>query len=259
MSEQISEGSLILLHFDLRRQWLLRVDKSKQFHTHKGFISLGELIGKPFGCEVASSLGQRFWVLKPTTHDLIMHNARRTQIMYPKDIGLIILKLSLTAGAQVLEVGTGSGAMTIAAATAVKPLGHVHTYEVRDEFAEMAQRNLRRASLSEYVTIHWADASAGIDGSDFDAAIIDIGDPWTVISHVHKALAGGSPVVSFSPTVNQVEKTTESLGKAGFANIHTLECFIREIRADIGKTRPATIMVGHTGYLTFAQKIIRRA
>ena len=256
MSEVISEGSLILLHFDLRRRWLLRVDKSKQFHTHKGFINLGELVGKPFGGEIKSSLGQEFWVLKPTTHDLIMHSARQTQIMYPKDIGLIVLKLSLAAGAQVLEVGTGSGAMTVAAATAVKPLGHVHTYEVRNEFAEMAQRNLKRASLSEYVTIHRADASAGIDGCNFDAAIIDIGDPWTVISNVHKALAGGAPIVSFSPTVNQVEKTTESFGRVGFANIHTLECFIREIRADTGKTRPATIMVGHTGYMTFAQKII---
>lgn len=257
MNKVITEGSLVLLHFDLRRQWLLRVDKGRQFHTHKGFINLADLIGRPFGSEIKSSLGFTFWTLKPTTHDLIMHSARRTQIMYPKDIGLIILKLALSSGSKVLEIGTGSGAMTIAAATAVKPSGHVHTYEARDEFAEMAERNLRRASLSEYVTIHRADATLGIEGSDFDAAIIDVGDPWTVIPHVHKALSGGSPVVSFSPTVNQVEKTTESFRQVGYVNIQTLECFIREIRADTGKTRPATIMVGHTGYMTFAQKIIR--
>jgi tRNA (adenine57-N1/adenine58-N1)-methyltransferase len=101
------------------------------------------------------------------------------------------------------------------------------------------------------------NASAGIEGEDFDAAIIDIGDPWPLIPYVHKALSGGAPMVSFSPTMNQVEKTTEALGKAGFVNIHTLECFIREIRAETGKTRPATMMVGHTGYVTFAQKIIR--
>ena len=253
----ITEGSLVLLHFDLRRQWLLRVDRSRQFHTHKGYINLGDLIGKPYGSQVKSSLEHIFWALKPTTHDLIMHTARKTQIMYPKDIGLIILKLALTAGSKVLEIGTGSGAMTVAAAMAVKPTGHVHTYEARKEFAEMAERNLKRASVFEFVTIHNADASAGIDGVGFDAAVIDVGDPWPIIPHIHKALAGGAPLVSFSPTINQVEKTTEAFTQGGFANVHTLECFIREIRAEIGKTRPATMMIGHTGYMTFAQKIQR--
>jgi len=185
-----------------------------------------------------------------------MHTARQTQIMYPKDIGIILLKLSLSSGMNVLEIGTGSGAMTVATATAVKPGGHVHTYEARPEFADVAERNLRRASVSEYVTVHRTDASEGVEGSDFDAAIIDVGDPWPLVPYVHTALSGGAPVVSFSPTVNQVEKTTETFRNVGFVNVHTLECFIREIRADTGKTRPATIMIGHTGYMTFAQKII---
>ena len=257
MQEPIKEGSIVLLYFDQRRNWLLRVDKSREFHTHKGFIKLRELVGKGYGSDVKSSLDVTFWVLRPTTFDFVMHSARKTQIMYPKDIGLIILKLGLTAGCQVLEIGTGSGAMTVAAAMAVRPSGHVHTYEVREEFAEVAERNIKRASVSEYVTIHHADASLGVEGSNFDAAIIDVGDPWAVVSHVHNVLSGGAPIISFSPTMNQVEKTTEVLGKIGFTNIQTMECFLREIRADTGKTRPATIMVGHTGYMTFAQKICR--
>lgn len=257
MDRTIAEGSLILLHFDVRRQWVLRVEKDRQFHTHKGFISLADLIGLPFGSQVKSSLGHTFWVLRPSTFDLIMHSARRTQIMYPKDIGLIILKLALCSGSKVLEIGTGSGAMTSAAAMAVKPAGHVHSYEARHEFAEIAKRNLKRASVSEFVTIHETDAALGVEGVDFDAAIIDVGDPWPVIPLVHEALSGGAPVVSFSPTFNQVEKTTEAFGH-GFVNIQTMECFIREIRADTGKTRPATIMVGHTGYMTFAQKVIQQ-
>jgi tRNA (adenine57-N1/adenine58-N1)-methyltransferase len=218
---------------------------------------MAELIGRPFGSEIKSSLGYEFWVLKPTTHDLVMHSARKTQIMYPKDIGLIILKLGLTSGMKVLEVGTGSGAMTVAAAMAIRPGGHVHTYEARKEFAEIAERNLKRASVLEFVTIHDADARDGVEGSEFDAAVIDVGDPWPIIPHVHNALLGGGAVVSFSPTVNQVEKTTEVLAHGGFVNVHTIECFIRDIRADTGKTRPATIMVGHTGYMTFAQKVTR--
>jgi len=256
-SATVVEGGLVLLYFDVRRQWLLRVEKGRVFHTHKGFIKTDEIIGLPLGSEVKSSLGERFWLLKPTTHDFIMHSVRLTQIMYPKDIGLILLKLSLTSGLKVLEVGTGSGAMTVAAATAIKPDGHVHTYEVRNEFADMAERNLKRASVAEYVTLHRADAGDGIEEGGFDAAIIDVGDPWPLIPLVHDALLGGAPLVSFSPTVNQVEKTTETLGRVGFVNVHTLECFIREIRADTGKTRPATMMVGHTGYMTFAQKVIR--
>jgi tRNA (adenine57-N1/adenine58-N1)-methyltransferase len=247
----------VLLFFDLRRQWLIRVESDRQFHTHKGFINLGSLIGRPFGSDVKSSIGYTFWALRPSTHDLIMHSARKTQIMYPKDIGIIILKLGLTCGSKVLEVGTGSGAMTVAAAKAIRPNGRVHTYEIRKEFAEMAERNLNRASVGEFVSIHHTDASTGIEGSDFDAAIIDVGDPWPIIPPVHKALSGGAAVVSFSPTVNQVEKTTETFLNGGFVNVHTLECFIREIRADTGRTRPATIMVGHTGYMTFAQKILR--
>lgn len=257
MDNPIADGSLVLLHFDVKRQWLIRIEKGRQFHTHKGFIALADLVGRPFGSEVKSSLGYTFWALKPATHDFIMHSARRTQIMYPKDIGLVILKLALSSGLKVLEIGTGSGAMTLAAALAVKPAGHVHTYEARAEFAEMAERNLKRAAVSEYVTIHVADAGAGIEESNFDAAIIDVGDPWPLIPHVHKALSGGSPVVSFSPTFNQVEKTTMSFGQGGFVNVQTVECFIREIRADAGKTRPATIMIGHTGYMTFAQKAVR--
>ena len=256
---RIDEGSTVLLYFDLRRQWLLRVDSSRQFHTHRWFINLKELIGRSFGTSVKSSLGHEFWVLKPTTHDLIMHSVRRTQIMYPKDIGLIILKLALTAGCKVLEVGTGSGAMTVAAAMAVRPTGHVHTYEAREEFAEMAQRNLKRAALLDFVTIHHGNAATAIEGTDFDAAIIDVGDPWPIIPHVHTALLPGAPVVSFSPTMNQVERTTDIFVKGGFVNVHTIESFIREIRAEAGKTRPATMMVGHTGYMTFAQKVLPAA
>jgi len=253
-SEKIREGDKILLFWDQRRQWLLDVEKERQFHTHKGVVKLVDAIGKRYGDPIESSLGLFFLILRPTTYDLLGHVARPTQIMYPKDIGLVLLKLGLSSGKVVIEAGTGSGAMTLAMANAVKPDGHVYSYEIRSIFRDSAKRTLRRAGLDEYVTLEHRDAKEGFLQNEVDAALIDLGEPWAVIPHAWKALRGGAPIGSFSPTMNQVERTVVSM-RGRFANIQSLECLVREIRAEEGKTRPATMMTGHTGYLTFASKI----
>ena len=252
--ERIKEGDKILLFWDQRRQWLLDVDKDRQFHTHKGIVKLGEAIGRRYGDKVQSSLGLIFLILRPTTYDFLGHVARPTQIMYPKDIGLVLLKLGLCSGKTVIESGTGSGAMTLAMANAVKPDGHVYSYEIRSSFLESARRTLKRAGLEKYVTLEQRDAKEGFEEREVDAALIDLGEPWAVIPRAWEALRGGAPIGSFSPTMNQVERTVVSM-RGRFANIQSLECFLREIRAEEGKTRPATVMTGHTGYLTFANKI----
>jgi len=253
-SNVVKEGDEVLLFWDQRRQWVLKVDKQRDFHTHKGIVRLADLVGKPYGGSVQSSLGLGFRILRPTTYDFLCHVPRPTQVMYPKDIGFILLRLGLSSGKTVIEAGTGSGAMTLALANAVRPDGHVYSYEIRPDFLESAKRSLRRAEVEEYVTLRQHDARSGFRESDVDAALIDLGEPWSVIPHVWEALRGGAPICSFSPTMNQVERTVTSLlGK--FANIQSVECLLREIRAEEGKTRPATMMVGHTGYLTFANKI----
>ncbi len=253
-SNRIKEGDQILLFWDQRRQWLLNVEKDRQFHTHKGIVRLTDVIGKRYGGSVRSSLGLDFLILRATTYDVLGHLARPTQIMYPKDIGFIILRLGLSSGKIVVEAGTGSGAMTLAMANAVKPDGHVYSYEIRSSFLESARRSLRRAGLEDYVTLKQSDAKSGFEEREVDAALIDLGEPWAVIPHAWEALRGGAPLCSFSPTMNQVERTVLSL-RGRFANIQSFECLLREIRAEEGKTRPATMMVGHTGYLTFANKI----
>jgi tRNA (adenine57-N1/adenine58-N1)-methyltransferase len=174
--------------------------------------------------------------------------------MYPKDIGLILLRLGLSPGSTVIEAGTGSGAMTLAMANVVRPNGHVYSYEIRSIFLETARRNLTRTGLEEYVTLRQRDAKEGFEEREVDAALIDLGEPWAVIPHAWEALRGGAPIASFSPTMNQVERTVSSM-REGFVNIQSFECLLREIRAEAGKTRPATMMIGHTGYLTFANKI----
>jgi tRNA (adenine57-N1/adenine58-N1)-methyltransferase len=253
-SERIKEGDKILLFWDQRRQWLLNVEKERQFHTHKGVVKLGDVVGKRYGDPVQSSLGLIFLILRPTTYDFLGHVARPTQIMYPKDIGLVLLKLGLSSGKIVIEAGTGSGAMTLAMANAVKPEGHVYSYEIRSSFLDSARRGLKRAGLDEYVTLEQRDAKEGFQERDVDAALIDLGEPWAVVPHAWEALRGGAAIGSFSPTMNQVERTVVSM-RGRFANIQSMECLLREIRAEEGKTRPSTVMTGHTGYLTFANKI----
>jgi len=256
-TESVKENDHVLLYFDDRRKWLTKALKGREFHTHKGIVKLDALIGKFYGDKVVSSLNFDFWILKPTTYDYMMRVERPTQIMYPKDIGIILLKLGICSGKIVVEAGTGSAAMTIAIATAVKPEGHLYTYEVRPEFAETAERNLRRAGIADYVTIRNLDASAGFQEKNADAVTIDIGEPWRVLSHAYDCLKGGCPLASFSPTVNQVERTVTALKQVGFIDVDTIECLVRTMRVEEGKTRPATTMIGHTGYVTFARKILR--
>jgi len=255
-SDSIREGDKILLFWDQRRQWLLDVEAGREFHTHKGVVRLADAVGRRYGDRIRSSLGLDFLILRPTTYDFVSHLARPTQIMYPKDIGLVLLRLGISSGKIVVEAGTGSGAMTLAMANAVKPDGRVYSYEIRSVFLESARKSLKRAGLAEYVTLKQLDAKAGFEEREVDAILIDLGEPWAVVPHAWDALKGGAPVGSFSPTMNQVERTVASL-RGRFANIQSYECLLREIRAEEGRTRPATIMVGHTGYLTFANKIFQ--
>lgn len=251
----VKEGSFVLLYLNEKRKWLVQVREGRDFHTHKGIVQLGEIIGRPFGSRVRSTLGSEFYVLSPVLRDYIVSMQRPTQIMYEKDIALVLFRLGLGSGSVVVEAGTGSGAMTSSLANAVRPDGHVYSYEIRPEFAEVAVRNLEKIGLKKYVTIRSTDAKLGIDERDVDAAFIDLEDPWEVVDPVHEALKAGYPMASFSPTVNQVERMVEAM-KSRFQDIETSECFIRDMRVEKGKTRPKTLMVGHTGYLTFARKIV---
>ncbi len=254
----IEEGKYVLLYLDQRGKWLVKVSKGREFHTHKGVVSLGDLVGRPYGCSIFSNLGERFFALKPTIYDLIMKAERPTQIMYPKDIGLELLRLGVGPGKRVVEIGTGSGSLTMALANAVRPGGMVFTYETRKEFVEIAKRNLSKAGLLDYVTFKEADAKAGLEERDVDAVAVDIGDPWEVVPLAEEALVGGGCIAIFCPTINQVERVVASLAEGRFADIETYECLLREILVRPGKTRPATRMIGHTGYLTFARRILER-
>lgn len=258
MSQTISEGDSVLLYLDRKRTYLVTVEKEKSFHTHKGFIQLGELIGKEFGTRIASSMGIEFIALKPTLRDYVFKTLRKTQITYPKDIALIVMFSGVGPSSRVVEAGTGTGALTTALAFYVKPEGRVYSYEVRREFIEIASKNLKRAGVSEYVELKNKDVTEGIDERDVDAVILDLATPWLVILHACSALKGSGTLVSFSPTIDQVAKTVDALKENRFVAIETVECLMRRMQIAKGKTRPETLMTGHTGYITFARKAFKQ-
>jgi tRNA (adenine57-N1/adenine58-N1)-methyltransferase len=256
-NQKISEGDYVLLYLDLRRTYMVKVEAGKTFHTHKGFIKLDELAGKDFGATIQSSLGIEFTALKPSLTDYIMKSSRKTQITYPKDAALIIMFSGINAGSLVVEAGTGTGALTTALAHYVKPEGKVYSYEIREEFQRTAEKNLRRANLIDFVELKSKDVTTGIDERDVDAVVLDLATPWLVAPHAYEALKASGIIVSFSPTIDQVVKTTEALKEHNFICIETVECLMRGMQVERGKTRPQTLMTGHTGYITHARKAIR--
>jgi len=258
LSQIINEGDDVLLYLNQKRTYLVKVEKGKSFHTHKGFVPLDQLIGKEYGSRVASSMRVEFVALKPTLRDHVFKMLRRTQITYPKDIALIIMFSGVGPGSRVVEAGTGTGALTSALAFFVKPTGRVYSYEIRKEFVETALKNLRRAGVSEYVELKNKDITQGIEEEDVDAVILDMATPWLVAPIAYSALKGSGALVSFSPTIDQVVKTVEALEENGFVDIETVECLMRRMQVERGKTRPETLMTGHTGYITLARKALRK-
>jgi tRNA (adenine57-N1/adenine58-N1)-methyltransferase len=256
--QTIAIGDYVLLSLSQRKTYLIRMEQGRSFHTHKGFVKLDDLIGKEYGSAIASSLGFEFIALKPQLRDYIMKCARQTQIMYPKDISLIVMFSGMGPGSRVVEAGTGTGAMTTALAHYVKPDGKIYSYEIREEFQKTAEKNLQRAGLIDFVELKIKDVTVGIDEQDVDAVILDLAIPWLVIPHAYKALKPSATLVSFSPTIDQVVKTVEALNENSFTDIETVECLMRGMQVERGKTRPQTLMTAHSGYITTARKALRK-
>jgi len=254
LEDKIREGDDVLLYLDKRRSYLVKVERDKKLHTHKGFLDLTELIGKEFGTRIHSSKEVEFIAFRPTIRDYVFKISRRTQIIYPKDIALIVFFSGIGPGSRVVEGGTGTGALTAALANYVKPSGRVYSYEIREEFIETAAKNLQRIGVINYVELKKGDLTEKIEEKDVDAVILDLATPWLVVPHAYNALKGSGVFISFSPTIDQAVKTTEALLKNGFAGVETFESLFRGMQIEKGRTRPETLMTGHTGYITFARK-----
>lgn len=254
----IREGDLVLLRFNGRREYVVKVVKGRRFETDRGYIELDSLIGLTYGTTIKTNLGYKVLVLKPLPSDLIGFFERRTQIIYPKDLAFIVYLSGVSSGSIVVEAGTGSGVLTATLAYYVRPDGKVYTYEVRREFLEIARRNILRAKLADYVVFKNKDVGEGIDERNVDAVFFDLPNPWNYINIAYEALKPSAPLIIFLPTVSQVEKTLTAIYEhKGYTEPKVYEILLREYKSTPGELRPETWMIGHTGYIVFTRKIIK--
>ncbi len=252
------EKDLVLLIGRDRKQFIVRLGAGGQLQTHRGFINHDDLLGQPLGREIHSHIGYPFVVLEPSTFDLVTKLKRITQIMYPKDIGYVLLKLNVTSGSRVVEAGTGSGGLTLALTRTVRPGGRVYSYETRHDISDLAQKNLKALGLAEDVEFKVRDIAEGFDEKDVDALFLDVRRPWVYLSQVVEALKDGGFFGAILPTTNQVVELVRSLEQQGtFGPIEVEEILVRPYKAVPGRLRPMDRMVAHTGYLIFARKVSR--
>ncbi len=248
----IKEGETVHLT-DNKNSFFIKLKKGEIFGTHRGNITHDEILNKDYGEYVETHKGHKFQILKPTLYDIIMYGIKRkTQIIYPKDSAYITLKLGLRSGMKVLESGIGSGALTIVMANALYPDGQIYAYEKEEKHIKVAEQNLEFAGYSEIVKIFHKDLS-DVEEKDFDAAFIDVREPWHHISKLKDVIKKGAPIGFLVPTVNQIIKLLESLNENNFIQIETLEILLRKYKSVPDRFRPEDRMVAHTGYLIFAK------
>ncbi len=244
-----------MLIFD-EKKFIFRLDPVAEFQTHEGIIQHSDLIDLPWGSTVKSHLGKPFLFLEPTLRDILLHIQRKSQIIFPKDIGYILLRLSIGPGKLVIEAGTGSGALTTALAWAVGPTGKVFSYDKRLDMQELSMKNLTRVGLDQRVEFRTRDLSEGFDEEDVDALFLDLPEPQKYLGAVRKALTNGGTFGAILPTMNQVAVLIEGLQDHEFGMIDVCEILLRFYKTVPQRLRPVDRMVAHTGYLTFARPLI---
>lgn len=254
MRSVFKENELALIRI-IKKDFLICLKKGAVFHTNKGYIRHDDIIGKPEGIKLFTSMNKPAWVFRPLITDLLMSVYRVTNITYPKELAFIILKLGINAGKKVLEAGTGSGALTMALAYFVSPNGKVVSYERRPEFTERARENIAKAGLEKFVDLRIGDISQGIFEKDFDCCILDLPEPWECLEAVSLALKPGAPLAIFLPTVNQVERTVLKISEYDFLKPEVAEVLLRTWDIKKNASRPDFQMIGHTGFVITTRKL----
>ncbi|MDC0335311.1 tRNA (adenine-N1)-methyltransferase [Pseudodesulfovibrio sp.] len=250
---KIEAGQLILLISHKGKRYLRKLETGGEVHTHDGKLLMDEAAEAGFGQYVKTHLGRPYLILKPTLHDLIKGVKRQTQIMYPKEIGYLLMKLGIGPGSTVIESGTGSGGLTTALAWFVGDTGKVITYERRADFFKLAGKNLERVGLDHRVEQVNQNIEDGFLHSGADALFLDVRTPWEYLESIPSAVIPGAMCGFLLPTVNQVSELLRGLEDGPFAEQEVLEILVRRWKTVPDRMRPDDRMVAHTGFLVFAR------
>jgi tRNA (adenine57-N1/adenine58-N1)-methyltransferase catalytic subunit len=253
----LADGESVLFIDSKSRPYLRRLRAGKVVALRGGGISADGVIGQPEGHFAESARGERYLVLRPTYAQLIPQLPRRAQPIYPKDTGAILLWGDIGPGMTVVEVGIGPGALTLALLRAVGPTGQVISCELRPDFAAAASENVERFhGAAPNWTLHVADAFAGIPATGVDRMVVDLAEPWRLLTVAATTLRPGGVFTGYIPTAMQLKHLVDGLvAHGGFAAIETLELFARGWHVRGLSVRPEHRMVAHTGFLVFARRL----
>jgi tRNA (adenine57-N1/adenine58-N1)-methyltransferase len=246
-------GEQILLIDRKKRRYLVTLAEGDEFHTHSGFVPHDDIIGAPEGAVLRSTRGSVFTAFRPTLSDFVLKMPRGAQVIYPKDLGPILMLADVFPGARVLESGVGSGALSM---TLLRAGAHVHGYEIRGDFAARAVKNVKAfggEGLAEHYRVEERDVYEGIDLRQLDRIVLDLPEPWQVVGHAEEALRPGGILVAYTPAITQAVQLRERLVESGFELAETLEVLNRGWNIDGMSVRPDHRMVAHTGFLTHAR------
>jgi tRNA (adenine57-N1/adenine58-N1)-methyltransferase catalytic subunit len=253
MSRPFAAGERILLFDSKGRRYLVTLADGGEFHTHAGSVDHDELIGREEGSRVRSRRGGRYIAVRPTLAEVVLKMPRGAQVIYPKDLGPILIRADIFPGARVLESGLGSGALSM---TLLRAGAVITGYEIREDFAARAQANvvgfLGPDVLDRY-QVQVRDVYEGIEERDLDRVVLDLPEPWRVVPHAEVALRPGGILVSYLPTINQSATLRDSLEASGFGMAETVEVLERTWHIEGQSVRPDHRMVAHTGFLTSAR------
>jgi tRNA (adenine57-N1/adenine58-N1)-methyltransferase len=249
-------GDAVLLIDRKEREYLRTLRPGARIHIRNGLIAADDLIGGPEGREVENSGGEPFLVLRPTYATLIPNLPRRAQVIYPKDVGTILLWGDIAPGLRVLEIGVGPGALTMALLRAVGPAGAVISYEIRQDFADMARANVQQFfGAAPNWTVKLADAREGIEERDVDRMVMDLAEPWTLLPAAWLALRPGAVLIAYVPTVLQVKQFVDQARTSGFGAVQVSETLLRPWHVRGLSIRPEHRMVAHTGFVITSRRL----
>lgn len=248
-----NNGDLIILTNPAGKRYLRRANINDDLHCNEGVLPMADVMSAEYGSIVRTRQGYPFKLMRPTLSDLVQGVKRQTQIIYPKDIGYICMRLGVGNGRKVIEAGTGSGSLTIALSWFSGENGRVCTYEARPEFHALARRNIEWAGMGHNVTMHNHDIANGFLDTDADALFLDVRTPWEYLEHAVKAVKPGAVLGFLLPTVDQVNTLLLALERGPFDDFEVAEILVRRWKPVADRLRPEDRMIAHTGFLIFAR------